>query len=85
MSYQVQIVPSAEKEMNKLPEEAHARISSKILSLENQPRPVGVKKLSGGKEEYRLRIGDYRVLYTVDDKGQVEQVFAVGHRKDTCR
>ena len=53
MRYEVQIVPAAEREMDKLPTQVHARISMRILSLENNPRPRGTKKLSG-REEYRL-------------------------------
>ena len=84
MKYQVRIIPSAEKEMDKLPALIHARISRQILLLEDNPRPKGAKKLSG-REEYRLRAGDYRVLYTIDDKGHVVTVFAVGHRREVYR
>jgi len=84
VKYQVRIIPSAEKEMDKLPALIHARISRKILLLEDNLRPRGAKKLSG-REEYRLRAGDYRVLYTIDDKGRMVTVFAVGHRREVYR
>lgn len=84
MKYQVRIIPSAEREMNRLPALIHGRIGRKILSLEDNPRPTGAKKLSG-REEYRLRVGDYRVLYTIDDKVHVLTVFAVGHRREVYR
>jgi len=84
VKYQVQIISSAEKEMDKLPVLIHRRISRKILSLEDGPRPTGAKKLSG-REEYRLRVGDYRVLYTIDDKGHVVTVIVVGHRREVYR
>jgi mRNA interferase RelE/StbE len=84
VKYQVRIIPSAEKEMDKLPALIHRRISRKILSLEDNPRPTGAKKLSG-REEYRLRVGDYRVVYTIDDKVHVLTVFAVGHRREVYR
>jgi mRNA interferase RelE/StbE len=84
VKYQVRIIPSAEKEMDKLPALIHARISRKILLLEDNPRPKGAKKLSG-REEYRLRAGDYRFLYTIDDKKHVVTVFAVGHRREVYR
>jgi len=70
--------------MDKLPALIHTRISRGILVLEDNPRPRGTKKLSG-REEYRLRVGDYRVLYTIDDKGCVVTVFAVGHRREVYR
>ena len=84
MRYEVRIIRAAEKEMDRLPRVIHARISRRILSLEDNPRSRGAKKLSG-REEYRLRVGDYRVLYTVDDKTCVVTVFAVGHRGEVYR
>ena len=84
MRYEVRIIRTAEKEMDKLPKAIHPHISRRILSLEDNPRPRGAKKLSG-REEYRLRVGDYRVLYTIDDKGCVVTVFAVGHRREVYR
>jgi len=80
LSYEVHIVRSAEKDMNQLPTTVHARLSKRILSLEENPRPRGVKKLSG-REEYRLRAGAYRILYIIDDKKQVVTILAVGHRR----
>jgi mRNA interferase RelE/StbE len=84
VKYEVRVVHVAEKEMDKLPSAIHTRISNKILSLEDNPRPRGVKQLSG-REQYRLRVGDYRVLYTVDDKNSVVVIFAVGHRREVYR
>ncbi len=84
MRYEVRIVPSAEREMDKLPTLIYTRISSRILTLEDNPRPRGVKKLSG-REEYRLRVGDYRLLYTIDEEGHTVTVFAVGHRREVYR
>ena len=79
MSYEVCIVPSAEKEMNRLPSAVRDRLSKRILGLADNPRPRGTRKLSG-REEYRLRMGDYRILYVVDDKNSIVTVLAVGHR-----
>lgn len=84
MRYEVRILQAAEREMDKLPSTVHSRISKRLLSLEDNPRPRGTKKLSG-RDEYRLRIGDYRVLYTIDDKNSVVTVFAVGHRREVYR
>ena len=67
--------------MDRLPAVIHARISKRILPLEDNPRPRGVKKLSG-REEYRLRVGDYRILYVIDNKHRVVAVVAVGHRRE---
>jgi mRNA interferase RelE/StbE len=84
VKYEVRIVPAAEREIDKLPASVHTRISRRILSLEGSPRPRGTRKLSG-REEYRLRVGDYRVLYTIDDSNRVVIVFAVGHRREVYR
>jgi mRNA interferase RelE/StbE len=84
MRYEVRIARAAEKDMDKLPATIHARVSTRILSLEDNPRPRGTKKLSG-REEYRLRIGEYRVLYIVDDNNGIVTVFAVSHRREVYR
>jgi mRNA interferase RelE/StbE len=84
VKYQVRIIPSAEKDIDRLPALIHRRISREILLLEDNPRPTGAKKLSG-REEYRLRAGDYRVLYTIDDEGHVVTIFGVGHRREVYR
>lgn len=81
MSYQVRILHYAEKEMDRLPATVHARLSKRILSLEENPRPRGVKKLSG-RDEYRLRVGDYRILYVIDDANNTVIIVAVGHRHE---
>jgi len=84
VSYTVEIKRSAEKEMDRLPNKIHRHISEKILALEANPRPPGTRKLQGG-EGYRLRIGDYRVLYTVDDQTRHVFVYSVAHRREAYR
>ena len=84
MSYAVEIKRSAEKEMDRLPDNIHKRISNKILSLETNPRPPGNKKLQG-EDGYRLRVGNYRVLYTVDDQTSHVFVYSVAHRREAYR
>ena len=84
MKYRVHIIRSAEKEIDGLPLSMNRRISHKILSLEQNPRPRGSKKLSA-REQYRLRVGDYRILYDIDDSNQVVTLFAVGHRSEVYR
>ena len=70
--------------MEKLPATVHHRLSQRILSLEDNPRPRGARKLSG-QEEYRFRIGAYRILYTISDIDRVVTIFAVGHRREVYR
>ncbi|MFI5346140.1 MAG: type II toxin-antitoxin system RelE/ParE family toxin [Elusimicrobiota bacterium] len=84
MAYQVLLRSSAEKEMDALPGPFHKKIALKILALAETPRPPGCKKLSG-TNGYRIRIGNYRVVYTVDDKAAVVTVVGVGHRREIYR
>ena len=82
--YLVQIKPAAEKEMDRFPARTFDRLAGAILSLESNPRPRTCKKLRG-LDEYRLRVGDYRILYTVDDAKKRVEVVAVGHRREVYR
>jgi len=84
VAYTVEIKKSAEKEMDRLPDAVHQRVSEKILALENDPRPPGSRKLEGG-EGYRLRVGDYRVLYTVNDQERRLLIYSVAHRREAYR
>ena len=84
MPYQIIIKHSAEKELNALPVTLRDRIANRLLALEKNPRPVGIKKLQGA-ESYRLRIGDYRVLLTIDDQRQQVMIYAIGHRREVYR
>jgi mRNA interferase RelE/StbE len=83
-NYEVQIKRSAEKELGALPARTRSRIAMRLLNLENDPRPRGVVKLQG-QEAYRLRVGDYRVLFTIDDNKKIVMTYAVGHRRDVYR
>jgi mRNA interferase RelE/StbE len=84
MTYQVVIQRPAEKELDALEKPVHKRIVTHLLALEEEPRAAGVKKLQG-QESYRLRVGDYRILYTIDDKSKKIFVMAVGHRREVYR
>ena len=84
MRYQIIIKSSAEKELNALPAALRSRIAARLLALEDNPRPAGIKKLQGD-ESYRLRIGDYRVLLTIDDQRQQAVIYAIGHRREVYR
>jgi mRNA interferase RelE/StbE len=84
MQYKILILRSAEKEMDQLPVPVFKRISIKILSLESNPRPKGIKKLSG-RDEYRLRVSNYRILYNISDTDRVVTVISVVHRREAYR
>ncbi len=85
MSYEVQILPKVARQIKALSVEVRQDISLTIQSLANDPRPVGVKKLSGEKDIYRVRAGNYRVLYQIVDKVLVVVVVSVGHRREVYR
>jgi mRNA interferase RelE/StbE len=84
VSFRVEVRHSAEKELGRLPAQAQQRIAVGLLGLTEQPLPPNVKKLKGS-DGYRIRIGDYRVLYTIDTEKREVSVFAIGHRKDVYR
>lgn len=83
-SYRVFIKPSAAKELESVPAKDRRRVATKIKSLGTNPRPPGCEKLSG-LERYRIRQGNYRVLYEIQDDVLVVLVVKVGHRKDIYR
>lgn len=76
---------SARKELESLPPGVVERIWPRIETLADVPRPVGCRKLSGRRNLWRLRVGDYRVVYSVDDRHQNVDIVAVRHRKDAYR
>ena len=83
-SYRVHLKQSAAKEIQALPRKDRARIIKRIRTLSEDPRPAGSTKLSG-REAYRIRQGDYRIVYTVDDEDRVVMVSVVAHRRDAYR
>ena len=84
--YQISIKSSAYKELAKLPKPEAKKVSAAIDRLAKEPRPDGVKKLKGVEEYlYRIRVGDYRIIYSVEDKIRVIDILKIGHRKDIYR
>jgi mRNA interferase RelE/StbE len=79
--YTVFILPSAQKQLNKLPNAIATRIEDKLMELERDPRPTGCKKLKG-RDAWRIRIGDYRVIYEISDGVLIVTVIAIGHRRE---
>jgi len=83
-SYKLLIKSSAAKELESVPSKDRRRIVKKIQSLSSDPRPSGCEKLSGG-EKYRIRQGNYRILYTIQDDVLIITVIRVGHRREVYR
>jgi mRNA interferase RelE/StbE len=84
VSYLVTLKRSAEKELSRLPGEIHDRVIERLIILQDNPRPAGARKLRG-REGYRIRIGDYRVLYVIHDSEQQVEVYSVAHRREVYR
>jgi len=84
--YELQIVPSAQKEIAALPTSVRRRVDEHIRALADDPRPKGALPMKGKKKGlYRLRVGDYRIVYQVRDKVLVVVVVKVGHRGHVYR
>ena len=84
MSYAVDIHSPAKKSLSRLPDHIQTRIARSTLALASNPRPPGVVKLTS-RDAWRIRVGDYRVIYTIDDTRQQVVVHAIGHRGDIYR
>ncbi|MDJ0658266.1 MAG: type II toxin-antitoxin system RelE/ParE family toxin [Crocosphaera sp.] len=85
MPYTVIIPKPVQKQLRQLTPEIYQRIITKISQLANEPRPAGVKKLKGFDNEYRIRIGNYRVRYEINDSELIIVLVNCRHRKDVYR
>lgn len=81
-AYSIQIKASAQKEMDLLSDSLFARIDKRILRLANEPRPQGCRKLRGQKDIWRIRIGAYRAIYSIDDATKTVSILRIAHRRD---
>jgi len=84
MNYSLFILPRAQKELGQLNPGAFARVRDAIRELANDPRPPGCLKLTG-RDGWRLRVGEFRVIYEIDDEHRLVTVLNVGHRRDVYR
>ena len=80
--YEVVFSKRAEKDLEKLPAKTVEKIIPVIVSLEDNPRPIGCKKLKGYSDLWRVRVGNYRIIYSVEDKILLVDIREVGDRKD---
>lgn len=83
--YRIEIIKSAEKSLAKIPEASMIKIVAAIQSLARDPLPSGVKKLSGEQNTYRIRVGNYRIIYEIHHKIILIQVLKIGDRKEVYR
>jgi len=84
-SYEIEISRTAERQLKKLVGEEQPRVVRALQALADQPRPRGARKLTGFDDVFRIRVGRWRVLYTVSDTRLVILVLKIGHRKDVYR
>lgn len=82
MTYRIEVAPAVLRQLRRLNPAARRRIQAAIELLAEHPRPQGAKKLVGGDSEWRVRTGDYRIVYEVHDDVLLVLVVAVGHRRD---
>lgn len=82
--YRLTIKRSAEKALRAIPQEDVRRVVARMEALSDDPRPPGSEKLSA-REQYRIRQGDYRIMYTIDDRARIVDVVRIAHRGDAYR
>ena len=85
MTYTILLAPPAERQLKALIEPVQKRIVKRLRTLKDTPRPQGVKKLAGEENLYRIREGDYRIVYTIQDKKLIILVVKIGDRKEIYR
>jgi len=85
MSYQVIVPKPVQRQLDSLPDSVRERVIRRIAALKEDPRPHGCVKLKGYENEYRIRIGDYRVRYEVRDRESIVLLLHCKHRKDVYR
>jgi mRNA interferase RelE/StbE len=81
-AYRIELTRAAERDLRGLSRDVLRRVDRKIQALSNDPRPHGAKKLEGRANTYRVRVGDYRILYEVEDTAILVLVVRVGHRRE---
>jgi len=80
--YSLEIKRSAQKELDALDDAPFARMDRKILALAGNPRPAGCKRLKGHRDQWRVRVGDWRVVYIIDDDAKLVSITRIAHRRE---
>ncbi|MFH0797208.1 MAG: type II toxin-antitoxin system RelE/ParE family toxin [Candidatus Omnitrophota bacterium] len=83
--YNIYLERTAERDLKRLQSQDFWRIIEKIKVLSDNPRPANCRKISGSKNDWRIRIGDYRIIYEIDDSACAVKVYRVKHRKEAYR
>lgn len=82
MIYQVVFKPAAQRQLKKLPPPIQQDLIELIERLSQEPRPLACKKLKGRQNQYRIRSGEYRIIYSIEDTSLTIRVVKIGHRRD---
>ncbi len=85
MAYSILLAPPAERQLRSFAPPIQKRLVRRMRALRDDPRPPGVKKLAGADDLYRIRDGDYRIIYTIQDKELIVLVVKIGDRKEVYR
>lgn len=85
MKYHIEILPKAARQIRKLPKSVQDLLFPALFALADNPRPLGCKKMAGSTDEYRIRVGNYRIVYQVQDKKLWVLVVRLGHRREVYR
>jgi mRNA interferase RelE/StbE len=85
MAYRIEVKPQAEKALARIPNPHRRRIAKAIDGLARTPRPAGCVKLAGADDAYRIRVGDYRIVYQIVDRVLIVYIIRIDHRKDVYR
>ena len=85
MAHAIVFKPAALRDLRKLPEEVRRRVAARIDTLASDPRPHGAEALQGEPDLYRIRIGEYRIIYQLEMKALVVLVVRIGHRREVYR
>jgi mRNA interferase RelE/StbE len=85
VKYSLEIKQPAQKELDALDDAVFTRIDRRILALADNPRPAGCKKLKGYKDQWRVRVGDWRVLYIIDHTAKLVSITRVAHRREVYK
>lgn len=85
MGFEIDYEASAVKALSRIDRSDAQRIVTKVAALADDPRPAGSTKLAGTDTGWRIRIGNYRVVYSIDDQAQIVTVTRIGHRRDVYR
>jgi len=83
--YEILLERGAEKDLKRLPDEIFRRVVNRIKTLSENPKPSGCRKITGSKNDWRVRIGDYRIVYEIDEKAKAVKIMIIKHRREAYR